>query len=238
MQVGTMLIPMKVPVDVREHYGLSDFSVFQNNQATVDARPQYGSSHNRDVGGVISSPYMPLLATTVAPKKQVDKSRNKTRNANILAFDLGKAVVDDEVMITCARATDDYVLFENMDPNKIELVIRNRQHGARFIVAKVRTASLHPWSKMFVIAKDQHIRGMLDGSTRPYPSWDDVDWVYMSINAEENQVVTCWLIDKFCGDEEPRVQGDTQAFFDAVKVDMLYKFHNCRCEDTEDCGYD
>ncbi|GJX68209.1 hypothetical protein Tco_0303936 [Tanacetum coccineum] len=205
IQVGTMPRPMKGPTDVREHYGLSDFSVFQNNQggptiftthpcnsffdgaqmtltypalfdqpmssrysssylttphimtpraqqgfvlwsstyqATFDPRPQYGSSHNHDVGGVIldvmnrerresrpsiflQSPCMPLPATTVAPKKRVDKSRNKTRNVDVLTFDLGNEVVDDnavddEVMIMGARATDDYVLFENVDPNKVK----------------------------------------------------------------------------------------------------------------------
>nr|GEV62920.1 hypothetical protein [Tanacetum cinerariifolium] len=57
MQVGTMPRPMKGPVDVHKHYGLSDFSVFQNTQ-------------------------------------------------------------DYEVMITGARATKDYVSFENVDPNK------------------------------------------------------------------------------------------------------------------------
>ncbi|GKG27363.1 phospholipase-like protein, partial [Tanacetum coccineum] len=30
----------------------------------------------------------------------------------------------------------------------------------------------------------------MDGSTRPYPSWDDVDWVYMPINAGGNHWVT------------------------------------------------
>nr|GEX87509.1 hypothetical protein [Tanacetum cinerariifolium] len=83
MQVGTMSRPMKVSVDVREHYGLT---------------------------------------TTVAPKKRADKSRNETKNTNVLAFDLGKAVVDenaqdDEVMITGARATEDCVSSENVDPN-------------------------------------------------------------------------------------------------------------------------
>ncbi|GJV81024.1 hypothetical protein Tco_1516894 [Tanacetum coccineum] len=53
-----------------------------------------------------------------------ESSWNKTRNANVSAFDLGKAVVDDnaqedEVMITGARATEDYVSFENVDPNKV-----------------------------------------------------------------------------------------------------------------------
>ncbi|GJW54775.1 UPF0187 protein, chloroplastic-like protein [Tanacetum coccineum] len=32
--------------------------------------------------------------------------------------------------------------------------------------------------------------GTLDGTTRPYPSWDDVDWVYMPINTGGNHWVT------------------------------------------------
>ncbi|GJY21908.1 hypothetical protein Tco_0394474 [Tanacetum coccineum] len=76
------------------------------------------------MGNFLRSPYIPLPDTTITPKKQADKSRNKTRNANILAFNLGKAVVDDnarddEVMITGARATEDYVSFESVDPNKV-----------------------------------------------------------------------------------------------------------------------
>ncbi|GJW42789.1 hypothetical protein Tco_0071588, partial [Tanacetum coccineum] len=72
----------------------------------------------------LQRPYMPLLATTIAPKKRANKSSNKKGNANVSAFDLGKAVVDDnaqdyEVMITGARATEDYVSFKNVDPNKV-----------------------------------------------------------------------------------------------------------------------
>nr|GEX54222.1 hypothetical protein [Tanacetum cinerariifolium] len=118
------------------------FVSWSSTYAIIYPRPQYGSLHYRDVGGVISnvmnqerrechlniflqSPYMHFPATTVAPKKQVDKSKNKTRNAKVAAFDLGKAIVDDnatndKVMITGARATDDYVFFMNVDSNKRE----------------------------------------------------------------------------------------------------------------------
>ncbi|GJX17863.1 phospholipase-like protein [Tanacetum coccineum] len=72
----------------------------------------------------------------------------------------------------------------------MELVIRNTPHGARFTVEKAGTASKHPGSQQFVIETDEHIKGTLDGSTRPYPSWDDVDWVYMPINAGGNHWVT------------------------------------------------
>ncbi|GJY92891.1 phospholipase-like protein, partial [Tanacetum coccineum] len=150
-------------------------------QATVD--PKHGPSHNCDVGGVILSPYMRLPDTTVAPKKQAGNSRNTTRNAQVSAFNLGKADGDEnarveEVMITEACATENYISFGKVDPNKIiirELLIRSRPPGARYTVAKLGTASLHPGSKIFVIEMNQHIRGTLDGLTLPYPSWDDVD---------------------------------------------------------------
>ncbi|GJR44369.1 phospholipase-like protein [Tanacetum coccineum] len=227
----------------------------------VDPRGQYGSSHIRDVGGVIpdamnwerrvvfpsmyfQSPYKNFPDTTIAPKRRLDKSKNMERNVKVPPFDLGNAVVDDnlvdhEVAITGARDTDECIWYTNVDPNKVrrepyeeamelfwrelvpvlymsgyynldepekagwlsddqincwmELVIRNRKHGARFIVAKSGTASQHPGSQQFIIETDQHIKGTLDGSTRPYPSWDDVDWVYMTINAGGNHWVTATI---------------------------------------------
>ncbi|GJT78732.1 phospholipase-like protein [Tanacetum coccineum] len=236
-------------------------------QATVYPRGKCGSSHNHDVGGVIPSPYTNFLNTTVAPKKRSDKSKNMARNAKVPAFVLGNAVVDDnlvddEVMITGARATDEYIWYTNVDPNNVkreqyeecmtfnsstnpimffyyhikgyrvmelfsrepvpdlymggyykvddahnacwlsddqincwmELVIRNRPYVARFRMEKARIASKHLGSQMFVIEMNEHIKGTLDGSTRPYPSWDDVDWVYMPINARGNHWNTIVLL--------------------------------------------
>ncbi|GKC52943.1 phospholipase-like protein [Tanacetum coccineum] len=199
-----------------------------------------------------------LPDTTVAPKKRPDKSKNKAGNGKARAFDLGKADIDDnvgvnDVLIMGTRATDGYICFKNVDPNKVrrekyeecmnflsnpypvyldchtkgnramesfwrelvpdddhnlcndgtigwlsddqmnawmEIVIRNRPHGARFTVAKAGTASKHPRSQQFIIVTDEHMKGTLDGTTRPYPSWDDVDWVYMSINTGGNHWVT------------------------------------------------
>ncbi|GJZ79988.1 phospholipase-like protein [Tanacetum coccineum] len=45
-------------------------------------------------------------------------------------------------------------------------------------------------SDKFMIEADFHLMGMLDGSSRPYPSWDEVDTVYMPINSEGNHWVT------------------------------------------------
>ncbi|GKC98662.1 phospholipase-like protein, partial [Tanacetum coccineum] len=168
-------IPMKPqakkgPIDVGQHYGLSDFSCFQNThgfprdgptmapmqsnnschpasnpatpynmtpmaqqgfaqwsstyQTTVDRRPQCDPSHNRDVVGVIPSPYMALPDPTVAPNKPDDNCRNKTRKAKVSTFNLGKVGVDvnarfNDVMITGARATENYLLYYYVDPNKV-----------------------------------------------------------------------------------------------------------------------
>ncbi|GKA80079.1 phospholipase-like protein [Tanacetum coccineum] len=73
----------------------------------------------------------------------------------------------------------------------MELIIRARPPGARYRVAKTRMASSHLGTQKFILETDEHLIGMLDGSSRPYPSCDDVDIVnslpndarYPSLNA-------------------------------------------------------
>ncbi|GKB91229.1 hypothetical protein Tco_0963501 [Tanacetum coccineum] len=93
-----------------------------------------------------------------------------------------------------------------------------RPHDARWTVAKSRTTSLHRGSNIFLLQTDRHLRGTLDGSTRPYPSWDVVDWVFMPIHAG--------------------VHGHPDAFFNAIRANMAFRLYECRCEDTTECGYD
>ncbi|GKC09480.1 ribonuclease H-like domain-containing protein, partial [Tanacetum coccineum] len=203
MRGGRIPGPMKGPVYVGEHCGLSEFSGLQNTQGFTQVGPRMftmltnsffegvhtlmypGSfnelmpsryltsfpvtpthmeqqgvspspctyptkidptsqdgrpSHTCDVGGVIPdvmnrersdsrpmiffrSPYILFPPTTVLPNKQTKKSRKKTSTTDIFAFDLGKVVgdgnvQDDEVRIIGARATGDFISFENVDPNK------------------------------------------------------------------------------------------------------------------------
>nr|GEU75121.1 phospholipase-like protein [Tanacetum cinerariifolium] len=59
----------------------------------------------------------------------------------------------------------------------MELMIRDRPPGARYTVAKTWTSAMLDKLNKFVIETDFHLMGMLDGSSRPYPSWDDVDIV-------------------------------------------------------------
>ncbi|GKC78745.1 hypothetical protein Tco_1129519, partial [Tanacetum coccineum] len=72
----------------------------------------------------VQSLYTVLPPTTVLPKRQGDKSRNKGRNATVAPFNLGNAFVDDnevddEVLVTSVRDTDDYIMYENVDPSKV-----------------------------------------------------------------------------------------------------------------------
>ncbi|GKC69927.1 hypothetical protein Tco_1115810 [Tanacetum coccineum] len=59
----------------------------------------------------------------------------------------------------------------------IELLIRERTQNANWTVSKSGTICVQPENKRFMIHTDQHIIGTLDGSTRSYPAWNDVDWV-------------------------------------------------------------
>ncbi|GJX99164.1 phospholipase-like protein [Tanacetum coccineum] len=72
----------------------------------------------------------------------------------------------------------------------IEILIRSRPQDADWTVSKSGTACVHPENNRFLIETDPHIIGMLDGSTRPYPSWKNVNWVYMPINVGGNHWVT------------------------------------------------
>ncbi|GKE43558.1 phospholipase-like protein [Tanacetum coccineum] len=177
----------------------------------------------------------------------------------------------------------------------------------------------HPYDVGLLNPTDQHIIGTLDGSTCPYPAWNDVDWVYMPINAGGNhwvtgavnlpnslfyvfdsmhsegtrlmleqqirdwtpvingilqsrvcfngtgrqpynflfiynqglghtvpqqpnfkdcRVITCWLIAKLRSDQEPIVHGDSQAFWENIRYQMLQMFYKCRCENTRNYDYD
>ncbi|GKD16543.1 hypothetical protein Tco_1205701 [Tanacetum coccineum] len=74
----------------------------------------------------------------------------------------------------------------------MELLIRRRPLNANWTVAYTSTISVHPENNQFIILNDPHVIGTLDGSTRPYPSWNDVDWVLIGtvtrIKTDDNGV--------------------------------------------------
>ncbi|GJT05996.1 phospholipase-like protein [Tanacetum coccineum] len=137
----------------------------------------------------------------------------------------------------------------------IEILIRSRQQDADWTVSKSGTACVHPENNRFLIQTDPHIIGMLDGSTRPYPSWKNVNWVYMPINVGGNHwgwgfsvpqqtnfkdygVITCWLIAKLCAGHVPVVPLDSERYWENIRYEMGKLFYKCRCENTRYCGYD
>nr|GEZ11233.1 hypothetical protein [Tanacetum cinerariifolium]GEZ29778.1 hypothetical protein [Tanacetum cinerariifolium] len=190
------------PVDIYQRLEEHDREMqeMKRQQAEMDDKIKKKDSSSSEQ--VLSESVYELADTTVAPKKRPDKSKNKARNGKAPAFDLGNADLDDnvgvnEVLIMDARATDDYICYKNVDPNKVnraiesfwrELVpdlyiagyynfcnngnvswLSDDAHGARYTMAKAGTASKHPGSQQFVIVTDEHIKGTLDGTTRPYP---------------------------------------------------------------------
>ncbi|GJU99337.1 phospholipase-like protein [Tanacetum coccineum] len=72
----------------------------------------------------------------------------------------------------------------------MELLIRRRAADAKWTVAYTSTISVHPENNRFIIPTDQHVIGTLDGTTRPYPAWNDVDWVFMPIHVAGNHWAT------------------------------------------------
>nr|GEY65527.1 transposase, MuDR, MULE transposase domain protein [Tanacetum cinerariifolium] len=85
-----------------------------------------------------------------------------------------------DVTITGVQQTDNYFFYENVDPDKI--LIRERAENDNSTQSKSDTIRLHPENNLFMQLTDPHIIETLDGSMRPYPSWKNVNWVYMPIN--------------------------------------------------------
>ncbi|GJY20077.1 hypothetical protein Tco_0392643 [Tanacetum coccineum] len=140
------------PVEVREHYGLNNFSGFQNSQGFQQAVPKMfttQASRSSHVGGVnpdamhygkretFPSKYQLSLFTcmpdtTVAPKKWANNIRNTTRNAIVSnTINLEKAGIDlnsqvEELVYLGSCATDDYISLHNVDHTKALWLHRQR----------------------------------------------------------------------------------------------------------------
>ncbi|GJX65462.1 phospholipase-like protein [Tanacetum coccineum] len=70
------------------------------------------------------SPYTNFPPSTVVPKKCGDKTKNKGKNANLSAFNLGNAfdednVRGDDVMFLGEHDTGHCLMYKNMDPSKV-----------------------------------------------------------------------------------------------------------------------
>ncbi|GJX38190.1 phospholipase-like protein [Tanacetum coccineum] len=267
---------------------------------------QAGPSQNHDVGivnRVVRNQYVDCMTFLGSPKPVF-------LDCGIKGFVVEEQFWRDLVPYVCKGASIFWM----------ELMIRDRPPGARYTVAKIGTSAMIEKSNKFVIETDFHLMGMLDGSSRPYPSWDDVDIVHMPINSGGDHwvtgvlnlrwstihvidslnnphrkkqlmdhiskwtnvlnvllekaghfertgrqpynfelvyndglefaspqqgnssdcgVVTCWVIESlFMGRAPVLYNVDPNFFFSDFRVQMCLRLYNCRCEDTQECGYD
>ncbi|GJV36797.1 hypothetical protein Tco_1409274 [Tanacetum coccineum] len=184
------------PIQAHQH----DDVLFNPNIMTQPRREHHPSIYRQ-------SPYMDFPPTTVLPKKPGGKSKNKGKKANVSPFNLGNAFNDedvegDDVMITSEEDTvrhlcmagshtleptylDGWLSGDHMDA-WIQLLIRERPKNANWTLSKSGTVCVHRENNRFMIEMNPHIMGTLDGTTRPYPAWKDVNWVCMPINAGGN----------------------------------------------------
>ncbi|GJX04141.1 kinase-like domain, phloem protein 2-like protein, partial [Tanacetum coccineum] len=136
MKVSPVRQANKGPIIVGQHYGLRDFSdskacrgldrvvrlLSRRRQTTLSLKNRARREPRPSI--YRQSPYMDLPPTTELPKKWVDKTKKKRKNANLSPMNLGYAFADDneggdDVMITGEHETGIYFTYENVDPNKI-----------------------------------------------------------------------------------------------------------------------
>ncbi|GKE51304.1 hypothetical protein Tco_1486460 [Tanacetum coccineum] len=111
----------KGPIIIGQHYGLSDLSGFQNTQGGPTFLTQASTSFFE--GAQATPSYDQHTSSRYPYSHPATLNWNKGRNANVAPFKLGNAFVDDnevdhEVLITGVRDTDDYIVYENVDPSK------------------------------------------------------------------------------------------------------------------------
>ncbi|GKD36662.1 phospholipase-like protein [Tanacetum coccineum] len=126
LQVGRMPQAKKGPVIIGQHYGLSDLRGFQNTQGGPTFSTQASTSFFE--GAQATPSYDHHTSSRYPYSHPATPNWNKGRNANVAPFKLGNAFVDDnevdgEVIITGVRDTDDYIVYENVDPSKMYMPI-------------------------------------------------------------------------------------------------------------------
>ncbi|GKD73224.1 phospholipase-like protein, partial [Tanacetum coccineum] len=175
--LGKACIDLNSPVEDLVYMGSSDTDV-------------YISLHNVDPNKVVRKQYVNCMSFLGSPEPVF-------LDCGIKGFVLEEQFWRDLVPYVCKggnNTKNNYQRFAWLSEDHInfwmELMIRDRPPGARYTVAKTGTSAMIEKSNKFVIETDFHLMGMLDGSSRPYPSWDDVDIVYMPINSGGDHWVT------------------------------------------------
>ncbi|GKC12070.1 phospholipase-like protein [Tanacetum coccineum] len=179
LNASSMPGSMKAPFEVREHFGLSDLSGFQNTECGPQLFTTQASGSFLE--GTHTTPTYPRTPHIGTPMSQPGFASCSSR---YLPSHPGTPYVGTPLALQgFAPFSSNYQAGPSHSRDVFGvLIIRARPPGARYTVAKTGMTSLHMGSQKFILETDEHIIGMLDGSLRPYPSWDDVDSVE-SVNA-------------------------------------------------------
>nr|GEY75716.1 hypothetical protein [Tanacetum cinerariifolium] len=164
-------------------WGPLDFSKFQSIQVPyhigrLNLQTTIETQH--DVDGLVDHNMPNREKRQQLPRKYLGKKANLSR-VNLEGVLEGYNEEDNNVTFLGSQFTGNILFYENMDPAKhmnswMKLMIRRRPLNANWTVAYTSTISVHPENNQFIILRDPRVIGTLDGSTRLYPSWNDVDW--------------------------------------------------------------
>ncbi|GJV04804.1 phospholipase-like protein [Tanacetum coccineum] len=198
-QPGSSDWQRQMPEQSASHYWQPSSHPVDQNIPNRGKRQQLPSKY-------LVTPFTVQAPTTMVPKQRVSKSKNKGKTANLSPLNLGgvfEGYNEEENNVTCGEEimkTPDMQSLSYGTPNGwlggehmnswMEFLIRRRPLNANWTVAYTSTISVHPENNQFIILNDPHVIGTLDGSTRPYPSWNDVDWVFLPIHVAGNHWAT------------------------------------------------
>ncbi|GJZ04848.1 phospholipase-like protein [Tanacetum coccineum] len=192
MRVGPVPQANKEPIIADQHYGISDLSGFQSNQGVASSFHTLPNSSSFFNMATPSNWQTPIPSNWQTP----NPSYLGTPNSN-------PPIPSHPGTSNWQNPMTSYSL--NLPPpipshrhdagllNRVTrdahitmaefILIREREENDNWTLSKSGTICLHPENNSFMILTDPHIIGTLDGSMRPYPSWKNVNWVYMPINA-------------------------------------------------------
>ncbi|GKD36946.1 hypothetical protein Tco_1257153 [Tanacetum coccineum] len=110
------------------HKFMEDMNVEQGGPSSFQTHPNSSSFFNigkseQRPSFYKRSPYMEQPATTVLPKQRGNKNKNNVKKANLSPLNLGSAFDDeneggDDVIFLGGRFTGNYLVYENVDPEK------------------------------------------------------------------------------------------------------------------------
>nr|GFA57612.1 hypothetical protein [Tanacetum cinerariifolium] len=174
------------PITADQHFGVSDISGFQSYQGVSS------SFHTLPNNSSFFNMATPSNWQTPNQSNWLSPSNWQTPNPSYLGTPNSQPPIPSQPgtsnwqnpmtsyspnlpphILSCRR--DAGILDPHMD-SWIQILIREMTENANWTLAKSGTVCLHQKNNRFMILKDPHNIETLDGSVRPFPSWNNVTW--------------------------------------------------------------